>query len=389
MLKVHQVKKILSEIPVSPRVGTVPLGESLSRILAQDVFSPLDMPPFDKSAMDGYAVSSTDGSDRFNIIETIAAGDVPKSIVGDGECAKIMTGAMLPRGADKVIKVELTSESDGIMTPRENEGKMNVCCRGEDVTKGQKVLSKGALIRPAEVGILASMGVSTPMVFDVPRVVILTTGSEIVEPGEGLTEGKIFNSNGYSLQAQLLGMGIHSHYGGIISDNLHNMEKTFSLHMKDTDVILVSGGVSMGDFDFVPAVLEKLGVRLQFDKVAVKPGKPTVFGEKDGNFFWGLPGNPVSTFVIFEVFVKPFLYRMMGHDYQVPYFKGIMKNEYIRKRTQRTSFIPVRYDEGSVEPVMFHGSAHFDSLSGANGLLQIPAGVDLIEKGKSVYVRPI
>jgi molybdopterin molybdotransferase len=309
--------------------------------------------------------------------------------VGEGQCAKIMTGAMLPEGTDKVIKVELTSASGGRMIPVDSENKMNVCLRGEDVRKGEKVLGKGVMIRPAEVGIMASMGVSEPEVYKIPKVVVMATGSEIIEPGTPLSDGKIFNSNGYSLQAQLLKMGIPSQYGGIITDDRPSLEKMFSRHLDNSDVIIVSGGVSMGDFDFVPSILNELGVSLQFDKVAVKPGKPTVFGERNGTFFWGLPGNPVSTFVIFEVFVKPFLYRMMGHEYQVPYLKGTMKDRFLKKKSGRTSFVPVKYDEGEVEPVVYHGSAHFDSLSGANGLLQVPAGVDQLEKGKTVYVRPI
>jgi len=393
MIPIEEAEKIINEI--NPRPGAlpteeVPLMDSLGRVLGQDVVSTISMPPFDKSAMDGYAVTTDDDSNKFQIMEIIAAGDVPRKTIAKGQCAKIMTGAMLPPGADKVIKREMTEEKDGFMLLTGKDKNINICYLGEDVKPGDVVLKAGCLIRPSEVGVIASMGLDTVRVYKKPRVGIITTGSEIVAPGQPLAKGQIYNSNAYSIAAQATRTGAEIIAAGIVSDDKESIKEKIAGLLKQTQMVVISGGVSVGDYDFVPGILKDLGVRLHFEEIAVQPGKPTIFGTWNGVLVFGLPGNPVSTYIIFEVLVKKSLYRLMGCEYTPLFLKGVMKKAFRRKRAERSFFVPVKYDnEGFVEPVEYHGSAHLAALPQANALLTVPMGVHEITEGSVVYVRQI
>jgi len=390
MIPVEEAEKILNKITFRLETEEVALMDSLGRVLGQDIVSGISMPPFDKSAMDGYAVSSSDNPKKFKIVEVIAAGDVPQKSVGKGQCSKIMTGAMLPPGTDRVIKKEVTEEKDGYMYLTGEDNNINICFLGEDVKPGDIVLGAGHLIRPPEIGIIASMGLRTFQVYKKPRVGIVTTGSEIVTPGQRLSKGQIYNSNTYSISAQVVQTGAEVTFAGIVSDDKERIKEKISNLLAECQMVLISGGVSEGEYDFVPGILKDSGVKLHFDKVAIQPGKPTVFGTLGNILVFGLPGNPVSTFTIFEVFVKPVLYRLMGHNYTPLLLKGIMKKDFKRKRSARTAYVPVRYDnEGFVESVEYHGSAHLTALSQANALLKVPTGVNDVLKGSVVYVRQI
>lgn len=394
MIPIEEAEKILDKIlnkrTYRPGTEEVSLMDSLGRVLGQDIVSKINMPPFDKSAMDGYAVISGDGSGAFEIVETIAAGDVPKKTIGKGQCAKIMTGAMLPPGADRVVKVEVTEEKDGYMTITGEDDNVNISYLGEDVKPGDTVLTAGHLIRPQEVGIIASMGFGSVYVAKKPLVGIVTTGSEIVPPGEPLGKGQIYNSNAYSISAQVIRTGAAVRFGGIVGDDKESIKEMIGGLLEECQMVLISGGVSAGDFDFVPGILKDLGVQLQFYKVAVQPGKPTVFGTRGETLVFGLPGNPVSTFTIFEIFVRRVLYRMMGHEYTPLLLTGVMKKDFRRRRTERTAYVPVEYcSDGTVSPLEYHGSAHLNALASANALLKIPAGIDGVSKGSTVHVRQI
>ena len=389
MISIEDAEKILKSFKIKPVPEKIPVLESLNRILAHDIVSEINMPPFDKSAMDGYAVSSADCSESLRIVETIFAGSIPDKTISRGECSKIMTGAMLPRGADKVIKKEIVEEKDGYAFVVGNDKNINICLKGEDIKAGDTVLRSGIRIGAPEVGIIASMGLNSVEVYKKPLIGLLTTGSEIVEPGKKLKDGQIYNSNAFSISAQLLQIGLNIKYGGIVSDEKPELKKQISSIISETDVVIISGGVSVGDYDFVPDALAELGVDLHIRKVAVKPGKPTLFGTKGKKIFFGLPGNPVSTFVILEIFIKPFLYRMMGHDYSPLRISGILNSDIKIRDSSRSSFIPVSYMDGFVEKIEYHGSAHLNALAAANGILQVPAGVREILKGSAVNVRQI
>lgn len=389
MITIEEAQKILSAVYVKPAVEKESIHQALNRILAQDVESVIDMPPFDKSAMDGYAVNSEDNSMRFQVIEIISAGIIPAKKIKKGQCAKIMTGGMVPQGADRVVKKEVTVEEDGYMRIVDEDSNRNICLQGEDVKVGDVVLKKGIRIRAPEVGVLASMGFSVLKAYKRPVVGILSTGSELVEPGKHLTFGKIFNSNSYSLAAQVSRMGAVANPAGIVSDSVAEITSTLENLILSSDLVMLSGGISMGDFDYVPGILNDLGFTLHFEKVAIKPGKPTVFATRKKDVVFGLPGNPVSTFVVFEIFIKPFLYRMMGHDHQPEFISAVLKTDIKRKRTVRTSFIPVHYAGGQAEPLPYHGSAHIQALTKANGLICIPREVAEILSGRRIDVRRI
>lgn len=389
MITVETAQKILQDIDIKTQTEKVPLMVCLNRVLAADVISNIDMPPFDKAAMDGYAVNSHDAALAFNIVETIAAGNIPQKPIGPGECSRIMTGAMLPQGADKVIRKEVMEEKDGSVCIQEPEKALNVCLRGEDVGKGDRVLTAGTRVRPQEIAILASVGLSRVEVFERPLVGIMATGSEIVEPGNPLGQGQIYNSNAYSLAAQVMQMGVPVEYGGIAADDKAHLREQIGQLAEKSDMVIISGGVSLGDYDFVPAILEDLGVKLHFREIAIKPGKPTVFGVKQEKVFFGLPGNPVSTFVVFEIFVKPVLYKLMGFAFQPAFLPGVMSTDYKRRDPGRTAFIPVRYVNGQVHIIEYHGSAHIHALATANALLEVKAGIKQIPKGSQVDVRSI
>ncbi len=393
MIPFEEAEKIINEI--TPQSGALPtekvlLMDSLNRVLGQDIVSTINMPPFDKSAMDGYAVASHDDSNSFEIVETIAAGYVPQKSIAKGQCAKIMTGAMLPPGADRVIKREVTEEKDGFMLLTGEDKNRNICSLGEDIKPGDVVLKAGSLIRPPEIGVIASMGMNSVRVYEKPRVGIITTGSEIVLPGQPLGKGQIYNSNAFSIAAQVIQTGANIIMAGIVHDDKDYIRGNIAELLNHSQMLLISGGVSVGDYDFVPGILKELGVHLHFESIAVQPGKPTVFGTWNDVLVFGLPGNPVSTFVIFEVLVRKALYRLMGYEYTPLFLKGVMKKEFRRRQAERAFFVPVRCDnEGFVEAVEYHGSAHLAALPQANALLMVPLGVHEIAEGSVVYVRQI
>ena len=371
----------------------VPFQEALHRVLAEDIFSDVDMPPFDKSAVDGYACRTGDtivSSLPLTVIETIPAGKIPEKTIGQGQCAKIMTGAMLPEGADRVVMVEdSTSSGEDRVSISCRKTTKNICFKAEDTRKGDKVLEKGTLIKPAHIAILASVGAVHPLVAVLPRIAVISTGDELVEPGRNPEISKIRNSNAYQLLAQIREIPAEGIYCGIALDTPESLSKIITSAFSNSDVILLTGGVSMGEFDYVPAVLKDLNVEILFKSVAIQPGRPTVFGKKGSQFIFGLPGNPVSSFVIFELMVKPFLRKMMGNSDMPVLFRLPMGKRYSRRKSERKSFLPVEIMDGMVFPLEYHGSAHIHSFTQARGVMAIEIGTIEIMEGELVDVRPI
>ena len=389
-----QFEKALETVLASVRqldAERVELADALGRILAKDVKSDIDMPPFSRSSMDGYACRSEDLGNELTVIETIPAGTVPKKSVGPNECAKIMTGSMVPEGADCVIMVEFTENVDedtirfvGKTTEH------NIRQKAEDIKAGGIVLHKGTLLKPQHIAVLASVGHVHPVVAKRPKVGIIATGNELVEPQLKPGPSQIRNSNGPQLAAQISDMRAVVRDYGIAKDTVDEIDSLFKKAANQNDVVIVCGGVSMGDFDFVPEVFRQNNFGLLFEKVAIKPGKPTVFGMSDNVYCFGMPGNPVSGFVIFELLVKPFLYKMMGHDYKHNNIQARLEETITRKRAQRQSWIPVvMTGPDSARPIEYHGSAHIDALCGANGLISMGVGQTEINKETSVRVMLI
>lgn len=367
------------------------LSDALNRVLAEDIFSDVDMPPFNKAAVDGYACRTEDIGQELEVLETVAAGQLPKYPVGQSQCAKIMTGAMVPHGADVVLMVEYTREtSSGKIIFEGEKTSANIALKAEEVRVGDNIFKKGKLLKVQHIPVLASVGCTNPLVYCKPRVVIMSTGDELVEPDQKPPIGKIRNSNSYQLVAHVSEMGCEARYLGIIADDEASTDQAISSALSQSDMVILTGGVSMGEFDFVPEVMKKNKVRIMFQKVAIKPGRPTVFGSTDGCYIFGLPGNPVSSFITFEVIVKPLLYKMMGFESRPLEFMLKMGVDFYRKGDYRTEFLPVRIINGTeVIPVRYTGSAHVHALNDANAVIQIPEGVREIKKGDKVNVRPI
>jgi len=369
----------------------VDIAHATNRVLAEDIKSDIDMPPFNKAAMDGYACRREDLSSELTIVETIPAGVSPKKAIGPNQCARIMTGATVPQDADCVIMVEFTenpTESTVRFTGKETAG--NICIKAEDIKAGQIVLSKGTLLKSQHLATLAAVGCANPCVAIRPTVAIIATGNELVEPSQSPSLSQIRDSNSFQLAAQVESVGAVTRNYGITRDTKQAIDVAVKTAIAENDVVLISGGVSMGDFDFVPDILRQNGIELMFEKIAIKPGKPTVFGVSEDVFCFGMPGHPVSGFVMCELLVKPFLYKLMGNDFTPLEIKVPLGTSISRKKAGRPSWIPVVIaDGGTAEPVEYHGSAHFNALCGADGLLCIPKGTAELKEGAMVSVRKI
>ena len=364
--------------------------DSLGRILAEDVKSDIEMPPFDKSAMDGYACRKEDLKNILEIIEVIPAGKTPEKKIGKNQCANIMTGAPIPQGADCVVQVELTETSnDKTVKIVEIPARDNISYQGEDVKVGTKVLDKGTKIEAQHIAVFAAVGYTDVLVYRQPTVGIISTGDELVEPQNKPSLSQIRNSNGYQLIGQVKSCGAIANYIGIAEDTPEDTFDKVSKALKENDIVLLTGGVSMGTFDFVPQVLEQAGVKIEFDAIAVKPGKPTTFGMADKKFCFGLPGNPVSSFVQFDLLVKPLIYTLMGQVYKPLDIQMTLGADFKRRNPDRKAYFPIIIENGEVLPVDYHGSAHIHALSSAHGIISMEIGQTEIKKGEKVHVRQI
>ncbi len=392
MISFEEALKIIREQSTTLGIEKVDFNKSVGRVLASNIYSDVNMPPFDKAAMDGYACRKQDLANQLEVIEIIPAGKFPKKEIGKNQCAKIMTGAPVPKGADTVIMVEYTEKvGENTIRFKKDSSKSNICYLAEDVKVGDLVLEQGTIIQPKHIPVLASAGAVKIDCYKQPRVAIVSTGNELVEPNEKPDKSQIRNSNAYQIVAQVEELGLTANYIGIAKDTKQNTAEMMEKAINDSDIIIMSGAVSMGDFDFVPIVLKEKGFNIHFHGIEVKPGKKTVFATKKNKYFVGVPGNPVSSFVQFEMLIKPLIYNIMGvNGFETKLIKLPLKTPYKRKKASRKSFEPVLINKnGEVEKLEYHGSAHINSLSYATGLMIVEKGVTALKKGDLVDVRPI
>jgi molybdopterin molybdotransferase len=370
---------------------TVPFTDSLNRVLRTAITSDMDMPPFNKATVDGFACRRTDLGTDLELIETIPAGSAPEREVCENQCSRIMTGAAVPVSADMVFMVE-----DSVILPSgkvrcaTQSSKDNISPRGEDVRSGDIMLEKGRLIRPQDIAMMALTGNTLVSVSRQPLVAVISSGNELVEPFEKPGLSQIRNTNSYQLMAQIMRAGAKGKYCGIARDDPDSTLDMINQAISGSDVVIISGGVSMGDFDFVPSVLEKAGVKILFSRINIQPGKPTVFGIHQKARVFGLPGNPVSSFVQFELLVRPLLCRMMGYQWDPEIFELPMERSFSRKSADKRAMIPVVISgDRQVSTVEYHGSAHISAFSVASGIITLPEGKKSVEKGEIVSVRQI
>jgi molybdopterin molybdotransferase len=382
MIPFEDALRIVLENVPAPTAEDVPLMESVGRALSRDILADRDAPPFDASAMDGYALRAGDAAYGavLRIVEEIPAGRVPRRAVGAGEAAVIMTGAPLPAGADAVVRVEETERIEDRRAVRLlgpiTRGEW-VRPRGENRRAGDVVLRAGQEIRPAEIAVLASSGHVRAPAYVRPTVVIASTGDELVPVEATPGPGQIRNSNSVVVMAQARAAGAHVLSLGIVEDEIEATRRMIREGLAQ-DVLLVSGGVSMGERDFVVECLRAEGVEILFHKVATKPGKPLAFGRHGRTLVFGVPGNPVSAFVTFEVFVRPALRKLMGHTRLHRTIVDARPVAPIPRQGSRRTLLPARVQRGvggpAVRLVRYRGSGDPHGVAEANALVIVPAG---------------
>lgn len=389
MITIEKAYEIVLQNSYQLATEKILFTDSLGRILAEDVKSDIEMPPFNKSSMDGFACRKEDLNNTLEIIEVIPAGKTPEKKIGKNQCANIMTGAPIPKGADCVVQVELTEVDGNFVQIIEIPQKENISYQGEDVKVGTRVLEQGIKIEAQHIAVFAAVGYTDVVVYKRPQVGIISTGDELVEPQNKPSLSQIRNSNGYQLIAQVKACGAIANYIGIAEDTPKDTFEKVSKALNENDIVLLTGGVSMGTFDFVPQVLEQAGVKIDFDSIAVKPGKPTTFGMAGKKFCFGLPGNPVSSFIQFDLLVKPLIYSLMGQDYKALDIQMPMGIDFKRRNADRKAYFPIIIENGKVFLVDYHGSAHIHAISFAHGIISMEIGKGVIKKGEIVHVRQI
>jgi len=378
----------------------VGLLSSYGRVLAEDVRADFDVPPFDRSAMDGYAVISEDTLKAspenpliLKVIADLPAGSEANFTLTKGKAIRIMTGAPIPSEGDAVVMLEdtrmLSNGSEVEIFTEVSPGE-NVSFKGEDVKKGELILSRGRFIGAAEVGMLASLGKKEVFVRKRPRVSIIVTGEELREPGQKLSEGKIYNSNSYALFCQAISCGALPRNLGIVGDEKEKILSKVKEGLK-SDILVLSGGVSVGKYDLVKEVLGDAGIKTLFWKVAVKPGKPTFFGVKERTLVFGLPGYPVSSMLNFENLIKPAIFFRLGRkDWNRLTIKAYLKKD-IKSKSKRENFIRVKMTKERGEwwatPVPSQKSGVLKSLIQADGLIIVPGEVEKVKAGEKVEVE--
>ena len=398
MIQVQEaLDKILCQIQFTG-VERVPLGQALGRVLTEDVVSRINNPPLDNSAMDGYAVIAEDIQSatpenpvKLEMVEEIAAGYTAKGTLKPGQTMRIMTGAPIPPGADAVLMQEDTQkDGNAILCLDKADVAENIRRAGEDVKIGEGVIKKGTTLSPAHIGMLAVIGRSQIAVSQRPTVAILSTGDEILELDETPQGPQIFNSNGHMLAAQIKSAGGIPVYLGIAKDTEKDLMEKFEWALK-ADIVVSSGGVSVGDYDLVKSSLQKMGQDMLFWKVAMKPGKPLAFGRIGKTPIFGLPGNPVSSFVSFEQFVRPSLRKVLGCSDLSHKTVQAKLTRTINKKPGRLHFLSsiVSWTDGeyTVTPAGEQGSGILKSAANANGLLIFPLEAEEIKQGQEVAVQ--
>lgn len=395
MISVDEAVKIVLKNAKRLPPRKTSLEDAQGLCLAEDIKSDMDMPPFSRSAMDGYAVIAKDTANPpvdLPVIENIRTGYKPRKKIKMGEAAKIMTGSVVPNGADAVIKVEETKELDGgkrVRILKNTKRGSNIAKKGEDIRVGKILLRKGTNIRPQEIGILAAVGADTIRVFSAPSIGIISTGDELVEITRKPKPWQIRNTNSHSLAAQARQITENVEILGIAHDDKDEIRSLVKKGLKK-DILILSGGVSMGEYDFVGDVLKDLDIKIFFEKVALRPGKPTVFGKKNDKLIFALPGNPVSALVTFELFVKPCIKKMMGFSfYETPLLHAELEKEVTikkKRREYRPAFLRQVGCKWMVSPIEWHGSGDLFSTTKANCLLIIRETAERLSIGEPVEV---
>ena len=390
------LSRIVNTIKPISATEKVALRNSLGRILAENIISPINVPSETNSAMDGYAIIGTDipgsGTRELRVSGTAYAGVPFKGPVNSGECIRIMTGAVMPVGTDTVVMQEhVERTNDSIVIDSVTKTGANVRAAGEDIARGNPVLRKGTVITPADTGFIASLGIGEISVTRKVRVAFFSTGDELRSIGESLENGCIYDSNRYTLHGMLSRLGVDIIDMGVVRDDRDALKSAFQ-QAANADVLITSGGVSVGEADYIKEILEMMG-EVNFWKVAMKPGRPLAFGKLDNTWFFGLPGNPVSVMVTFYQFVQPALMHLMNAEHFMPLTFRVVCQSSLKKRPGRMEYqrgILKRDESGElvVHKTGAQGSGILRSMTQANCFIILPMESGNIEPGTTVEVQP-
>ncbi len=399
MISVKNAHKIIQQSIPRPHTELVPFNKTGGRILAENINAPFNQPLFNNSAMDGFAVKSKDVKNasvdtpiNLKVVSIIAAGDdVSEISIEDGQCAQIMTGAELPKGVDAVVMVEKTSgfENSTVSIYSSAIVGQNIRIAGEELKQGTELVKIGSEIGPSEIGVFATFGISEISVFKQPKVAIFGLGDELKEPGDTLESGQIYNSNLHVLKELVQKVGGHVIYSEVVGDDRKSMEIFMKKALEDADILISSGGISMGKFDFVKPVMQSLGVKEQFWKVAQKPGKPLFFGTRNDKLIFGLPGNPISSYICFIEYVYPSIRKFQSSS-ALPKMSVKLTAEFpVENKKYRFLFGQVKYDNGKLVccPSKKHGSHMFTSSLGANCIIESKQGASNKQKGETTTIQ--
>ena len=399
LTQLYDAQKVVLDAAPVLGLEKISILDVLGRVLGEDIAAERDNPPWDNSAMDGFAVRWEDIKPEhaiqkpvtLSIIEDVPAGRMPSKAVGSGQAIRIMTGAPIPKGADTVLKVEDTEPTPDLVRVFKAEPKgANIRPQGEDVKKGDCIIARGTRIRPGEIGMLAILAKPFVFVHQRPRVAILSTGDELADLDERFSEEKIINSNSYGIAAAVQEAGGIPLLLGIARDTPMALKEKISQGL-NADILVLSGGVSMGDYDFTKAVFRELGAEMNFWKLAIRPGQPLAFGKIQGKLAFGLPGNPVSSMVTFEQLVRPALLKMSGcRTYGRPVVQALFQERFSKRGDRRHFLRGILIREAGVFKVRTtggQGSGILTSMVKANCLIDVPVEVERLNPGDEVTVQ--
>ncbi len=397
MISIDEALKMILENTSVLEAETVSVHKALGRTLAQNVEADRPLPPYDRVAMDGYAVKSSDftsNTAKLKHAGDIAAGSDFNQELQSGEAFKIMTGAPCPTGADAVVMIEHCQKDGDWVTMHEElmAPGLNIAPRGEDAPRGKLLIPEGTILNTAGIAICASVGLTNILVYRKPKISVMSTGTEIIPADQTPLPHQIRDCNSFSSRSLSKVLGIEAKFLGIGEDDKTVQSSMIKEGLQD-DILILSGGVSMGDYDYIPGLLAACGVKKIFHSIKMKPGKPVWFGKSDnGTYVFGLPGNPVSVQVSFKLLVETLIQKLSGNKSPEPEFLALELASPIKIRTPRENFVPGRFEFKSGKTVLtqvqLQGSGDFSNLVTSHGLIRCPIGVGEVEKGTLVRFIP-
>lgn len=393
----EDVKKVISTLPFHRKAENVSINEAYQRTLAENIHAKINLPPFKRASMDGYAVKAKDtfsaSEDKpisLKLLEVIMAGETPKYELKDGTCIEVSTGAPIPKGADAVIMIEFTEKESGNVLALESVTiGANIANEGSEVKKGELLLSKGEYITPDKIGVLSAIGLSKIPVYCQPKVAIISTGNEIIKLDEKLEYGKIYDVNSYMISNAVKSCGCQPIYSDIVEDDYESL-KTKICEFRNVDIIITSGGTSAGAGDILSLVLDEIG-QVLVHGIAVKPGKPTIIGlinhGEINKIIFGLPGYPVSALMIFNIFVAPFLKKIsaLNNENNGVITKKLKLSRRFRPSKGRLQYVLVKIQKNKIYPILKDSGA-ITAFAEADGYFEIPKNVEILEEGSVLDV---